>query len=60
MFKIIRNGRRFNKMSFDSYEKARSYVRKWLRKNMQMSIKDLKTRYSNPAITAFGFKITTI
>lgn len=56
MFKIIRNNRRFNNKTFTSYEAARSYVRKWLRKNMTMSVKDT-AKYSNPAISLFGFKI---
>ena len=32
MYKIIRSNRRFNNKLFESYEEARQYIRKWLRK----------------------------
>lgn len=56
MFKIIRNGRRFNNKTFTSYELARSYLRKWIRKNML----SMKWAYANPTISKVGFKITAI
>lgn len=58
MFKIMLNGRRFNNKAFSTYEKARSYVRKWLRKNAASLV--CGSKYSNPAINKFGFKIAAI
>ena len=62
-YTIHRNNRRFNNKSFSGYEAARSYVRKWLRKNRS----ELPTRattfdyslteYRNPAIDLYGFSV---
>lgn len=54
-FKVLRNGKRFNNKLFDSYEKARSYVRKWIRKNDVLTC--VLYNNSNAAITDYGFKI---
>lgn len=52
MYKIIRNGRRFGNKSFSSYDKARSYARKALRKILNVSI--------HPALKINGFSIAKI
>jgi len=49
MYKITRNDRRFNKFVFDSYEKARQYIRKWLRKRLDVQ--------GNAAISKYNFSI---
>lgn len=57
MFKIIRGNRRFNNKTFATYEAARSYIRKWLRAHIEVAS---KARYSNPAMSRFGFKISAV
>ena len=65
MFIITRNAKRFNNKHFTSYEEARSYVRKMIRK--YLSLLNVKAQvgdhsgmtYSNPAITMYGYNITT-
>ena len=52
MYKIVRNDRRFNKFVFESYEKARQYVRKWLRKHLDVN--------GNAPISKFNFTITKV
>lgn len=54
-FKVLRNGKRFNKKLFNSYEEARSFVRKWIRKNEVSTCVMYNT--SNPALIDYGFKI---
>lgn len=61
MYKILRDGKRFNTKSFETYEEARSYIRKWIRKNMKEwnNLFSLKGK-SNPAISDDGFSIWKI
>lgn len=63
MFTLTRNGKRYSKKKFSSYEEARSYVRKTIRKymrmlNMKYPLEDLSgVFYSNPAINKYGYSI---
>lgn len=63
MFTISRNNKRFSKKKFNTYEEARSYVRKVIRKYMQMlnmnyPLEDLSgVFYRNPAINKYGYSI---
>jgi hypothetical protein len=54
MYVILKNKRRYNKELYASYEAARSYVRKILRKNPKVYM----NLYSNPSITYYGFSIS--
>ena len=49
MYKITRYNKRFNNKTFETYEKARQYIRKWLRKHLDAN--------DNPAITHYGFNV---
>lgn len=61
MYIIRRMNRRFNNKTFTSYEKARSYVRKWLRKHAFQAMFDLSwSEHSNPSINTYGFKIVKV
>ena len=55
VFKVLRNGRRFNSKLFSSYEEARSFVRKWLRKKDPLVC--VLYNNSNARISDYGFKI---
>lgn len=63
MFIIERNGKRFSKKKFNNYEEARSYVRKTIRRYMQMlnlryPLDDISgVFYSNPSINLYGYSI---
>ena len=63
MYTIIRNGKRFSKKKFNNYEEARSYVRKTIRRYMQMlnlhyPLDDISgVFYSNPSISLYGYSI---
>jgi len=69
-FTIHRNNRRFNTKKFESYEQARSYVRKWVRKEMRRfydpALCDLAAydyslnEYRNPEISRYGFSIKRV
>ena len=52
MYKIIRNNRRFNRFVFESYEEGRQYVRKWLRKHMDVD--------GNAPLSKFNFSVTKV
>lgn len=47
--------RRFNNKVFDTYEQARSYVRKWIRKNSASAM--FLYANSNAAISDFNFSV---
>jgi hypothetical protein len=49
MYKILNNGKRFNSKSFESYEAARQYLRRWTTKKFGVRIDN---------IGALGFSIT--
>ena len=59
MFVIYRNNKRFNNKLFDTYEAARTYVRKWIRKNLgyadYFDSKDIVNR--NPSFKHDGFSV---
>lgn len=60
MFKIKRHGKRFNNKTFSSYEEARNYVRRWVRKVTRESL--LSGDYSvlvqrSPSISLNGFSV---
>ena len=63
MFIITRNAKRFNNKHFTSYEEARSYVRKMIRKYLRLL--NVKARmgdhggivYRNPSINLYGYNI---
>lgn len=52
MYKIIKAGKRFNSKTFLTYEEARCYVRRWIRKNMGAS--------GNPPIQNYEFSVQPI
>ncbi len=52
MHKILFRGKRFNSVSYVTYEQARSRVRKFIRLKFAVS--------GNPNITEFGFSIKSI
>lgn len=58
MFVIRKEGRKFGKLTFRTYEKARQYIRKLMRKNKEkfaMAFTDAKR--TNAAIGWGGFTI---
>ncbi len=63
MYIIKQFGRRFGKKTFFTYEDARSYVRKYIRKHMNHnrvfpSMWDYSdVFYNNPSTSKHGFKI---
>ena len=59
MYVIYRDNRKFNNKVFDSYEKARSYTRKWIRKNLGYVADDVSCDriYHNPSFHFWGFSI---
>ena len=59
MYVIYRNNRKFNNKVFDSYEKARSYARKWIRKNLGYVADGVSSDriYQNPSFHFWGFSI---
>ncbi len=65
-FTIHRNNRRFNAKKFSRYEEARSYVRKWIRKNTESlpigaSVFDYSNNeYRNPSVSRYGFSIKRV
>ena len=66
---IKRNGKRFNNKVWDSYEAARSYVRKWLRIASASASEKRKVdkelvrfdyswrEFSNPSINKYNFSV---
>ena len=54
-FKVLRDGKRFNKKFFNSYDEARSFVRKWLPKHAPLVC--VIYNNSNARISDYGFKI---
>ena len=50
MFKVIRYNRRFGNKMFESYNQARSYVRKYLRSKLGAS--------GTPPLSDYGFSIS--
>lgn len=67
MYIIKRFGRRFGTKTFDSYESARSYLRKLIRNSFNVSDENWEWYYDysdafhcNPAISRYGFKITAV
>ncbi len=62
---IKRNNKRYNNFLFDSYEQARSYIRKKLRNGFGGVSGDTSgndydpswTAYSNPSHSKYGFSI---
>ena len=61
IYVIKKNGKRYNNRRYDSYETARSYVRKLLRKKEEPSLIDSgwNTHY-NPSTTLYGFTINRL
>jgi len=60
-FTIHRNNRRFNTKKFESYEQARSYVRRWLRSKASCHGFDYSwNEYRNPEISRYGFSIKRV
>jgi hypothetical protein len=67
-YTIHRNNRRFNTKKFESYEQARSYVRKWLRKtSVHSDVQLLESwsdyswnEYRNPEISRYGFSVKRV
>ena len=54
MYVIYRRGKRFNNKVFETYDMARCYVRKWVRKHIGGSfIYD----YSNVPLNVDGFSV---
>ena len=53
MYIIKKQDRRFGKKEFHAYEDARSYVRKYMRKNKL----DLYALHHNPCHSHYGFTI---
>lgn len=68
MYIIKRNNKRFNNKKFSTYEEARSYVRKWIRKFSWKVVYDMELGrvdksdyyYCNPSISKYKFKISSI
>ena len=66
MYIIQRNNKRFSKKQFNSYEDARSYVRKTIRKylnmlNLRYPLEDVGgIFYRNPSIQQYGYSIKSI
>lgn len=63
---IKKNGRRYNRINFESYEQARSYVRKKLRKtesslNNPITDPDIGfVMHNNPSHSRYGFSINKV
>lgn len=63
MFIITRKNKKYGSKTFSSYEEARSYVRKTIRKylqmlNMRYPLEDLGgVFYHNPSHTLYGYSI---
>lgn len=55
MYKVYRFNKRFGNKKFETYEEARSYVRKWIRKNVYSW--NSFTWSNNPDIGENGFEI---
>jgi hypothetical protein len=55
---VKRDDKRFGKKVFESYEQARTYVRKWLRKREDSRSWDFSwAKYRNPSISDYGFSV---
>lgn len=65
MYIIHRNNKRFNGKHFHTYEEARSYVRKLIRKYLRLLNAKAHAGdvggiiYRNPSINLYGYFITT-
>lgn len=65
MYIIVRNNKRFSKKSFNSYEEARSYARKTIRRFLSMlglkaKVDDMSAiKYHNPSINMYGYSIVS-
>lgn len=60
---IKKNNRRYGNKSFDTYEQARSYVRKKLRSDDSTNLSFWDNgwlNHSNPSINRYGFSITKV
>jgi len=59
MFKVLRNGRVATKARFNSYETARQFVRKQIRKLHTNKVEDAFWRLfsTNPPIGEYGYSI---
>jgi hypothetical protein len=63
MYIIVRNNKRFSKKTFSSYEEARSYARKTIRRFLSMLGLKAKmgdesaVKYHNPAINMYGYSV---
>lgn len=63
MYKIIFKGKRYNSKTFLTYDQARNYIRKLLRKKkfsllVPPHVRSLKWR--TPAISDFGFSVKKV
>lgn len=64
MYIIKRNSKRFNSKTFKTYEEARSYIRKLIRKYLNfMNMKNKTGDHSciihrNPSINQYGYTVT--
>lgn len=62
---IKKNGKRYNSKNFETYEQARSYIRKKLRGTPVSTLgsailTDVGWGYSNPSHSRYGFTITKV
>ena len=66
MYIIQRNNKRLSKKQFNTYEEARSYVRKTIRKylsmlNLRYATQDVSGQeHRNPAIQQYGYSIQSV
>ena len=62
-FIIKRNDKRFNNFVFETYEKARNYVRRWVRQNKAKLDQAIVQRDANlkwhrsPTMVDYGFSV---
>lgn len=67
MYKIMTYGKRANNKTFKTYEEARSWLRKQIRKLydplLRVTVLDgtpSEEHYYNPAISSYGYSITKV
>jgi len=52
MYKILKLNKRFNSKSFESYDEARNYIRKWIRSKFDIQ--------GHPPLKDFDFSIKLV
>jgi hypothetical protein len=68
MYKVYKDGKVISnsKWVFRSYEEARNFLRKWIRKNFNMDTRLNKATgygeliHNNPSITDYGYQIRQV